>query len=285
MIALISLYFISFLLLLLGKKWRIPLFSLFIIIAYLSSREWSQNRYFNHFELPQIAAPDQRMVAEQYVVQWIEQRLPVIKDFKGDFPVIFVSAEGGGSRAALWSFLVHSYLEEKSAGRYSKNHLFSLSGASGGSVGNSLFFAHKSSVLHKILKDTTLSYPTKSTTSQRPFRYKASTIFQKNYLSTALAAFLGRDLLKSITNIGNFKNRGDLLEQQWSTSFEATFPVTTKDKILKQDFRSFFSAGFSSGSNSNCKKHPTLIIYKYDTCTKRHLLLCESDILLASTRF
>ena len=55
------------------------------------------------------------------------------------YPVYFVLANGGASRSGYWTASILSRLEDSTEGEFSK-HLFCLSGASGGSVGNATFF-------------------------------------------------------------------------------------------------------------------------------------------------
>jgi hypothetical protein len=63
------------------------------------------------------------------------------------YPVYFVLADGGASRSGYWVASVLSHLHERTRYRYGTNlsyftdHLFCLSGASGGSVGNTVFLS------------------------------------------------------------------------------------------------------------------------------------------------
>ena len=236
LIALTSFFFVSFLLLLLGKKIRIPLFSLTVILCLLLAKGFSQYKGFTHFELPKTMTSVDRLPMEQYMYHWIKQRKDEIACYPGKFPVIFVSSEGGGSRAGLWAFLVHSYLYEKTNGTYYNTHLLSLTGASGGSVGNSMFFAqsHSGAINGVGFKNTK--------PDDRVFDYKASTIYQTNYLSSALLTLIGRDFFKSITNLFTFDDRGQLLEKQWSKAFGKVFSndKTITTSLLDEDFLSFF---------------------------------------------
>lgn len=72
--------------------------------------------------------------------QWMSiRRSELIDSTEKEFPVYFVIADGGASRSAYWTASVLSALEEKSNGNFS-NKLFCLSGASGGSFGNMVFY-------------------------------------------------------------------------------------------------------------------------------------------------
>jgi hypothetical protein len=59
---------------------------------------------------------------------------------KKEYPVFFVLADGGASRSGYWVASVLGMLHDSTAGKFDQ-HLFALSGASGGSVGNGSYFS------------------------------------------------------------------------------------------------------------------------------------------------
>ena len=75
-----------------------------------------------------------------YFDHWIASRKKEIEDPSNKtYPVFFTLADGGASRSGYWTASVLSRLEDGTAGKFSR-HLFCLSGASGGSVGNAAFY-------------------------------------------------------------------------------------------------------------------------------------------------
>lgn len=76
---------------------------------------------------------------KEYFLKWIEERNLLI-DRSSEFPVYFVLSDGGASRSGYWVASVLGKLEDTTQRKFSK-HLFCLSGASGGSVGNAAFFS------------------------------------------------------------------------------------------------------------------------------------------------
>ncbi len=85
----------------------------------------------------------ERQNLKEYFTNWMNDpdRQAILKDSsKPKYPVYFVMANGGASRSGYWTAKILSGLEDSSGGRFSK-HLFCLSGASGGSVGNATFFS------------------------------------------------------------------------------------------------------------------------------------------------
>jgi hypothetical protein len=87
-----------------------------------------------------IAAYNNRQTLHEYFENWVALR-PGIADTsnKKEYPLIFVLSDGGASRAGYWVASVMAKMNEGTGGEFNK-HLFCLSGASGGSVGNAAYF-------------------------------------------------------------------------------------------------------------------------------------------------
>ncbi|WP_378176326.1 patatin-like phospholipase family protein [Aquimarina sp. SS2-1] len=254
-LSLLSLFMICFILILLGKKIRLPLLSIVSVFCIFSARFFSDTS--DHYQLHLQETKIERPLMDTYIYSWIKSRENLIIKSNHKFPVIMVSAEGGGSRAGLWSFLVHSYLYEKSNGRYFEENLLSLTGASGGSVGNSMFFAeaqraNASNSKAKFRFNTDADYPT--------LRYKASVIYKENYLSVALLSLLGRDLFKEVTSLFSFKNRGQLLEEQWSQAYRRYFADVKGESVLDREFLSFYKQAFNDSPAQHHQKRPPLLL-------------------------
>ncbi len=239
LICLIALYTISFLFVFGGKKIRFPLFTFMVIIGFFLG-EFNANRAcFDHYSLDkEVESTHKRVAMKQYVYDWIANRKNKIAQAeKGSYPVLFISSEGGGSRAGLWAFLIHSYLSEQSNNAYYEDYLFSMTGASGGGVGNGLFFATAQQA-----KETNSNLNYKSDGS---FKYKASEMYAENYLSTSIVGLLGRDLFKNILGIFSFDNRGELLQNEWQVAHKEAFKLSEND--LEKEVLSFYSKSNASG--------------------------------------
>ena len=208
---------------LIGYRHTIPLLSIVLILSIALAIYTANNSSFNHFEatyVPTQIQVDSRLELNTYVKEWITDRQSDIRQHTetNKFPIIIVSAEGGGSRAGLWSFLVQSYLYDRNPD-YFKKYLFSITGASGGGVGNNMFYTQAYN-----LQEKTSTVPFKyGEPLDNKLKYRASSIYDKDYLSTSVASAMGRDLFKSISNIGTFSNRGTLLEDEWEASFNKAF--------------------------------------------------------------
>lgn len=129
-----------------------------------------------------------RQNLKAYFHQWVKQRMPVtVIDSAKKFPVYFVLANGGASRSGYWVASVLSSLEDSSKGIFS-NHLFCLSGASGGSVGTSAFFSllkNREEVKRRDASDTALK------TAARKY-------LSSDFLTHTLASMLGPDFFRHL---------------------------------------------------------------------------------------
>jgi hypothetical protein len=90
----------------------------------------------------------QRRSFHAYLHQWILWHKPMLdQDSTKPYPVFFTLADGGASRSGYWTASVLARLHEETKYNDSSNrsyfmdHLFCLSGASGGSVGNGVFLS------------------------------------------------------------------------------------------------------------------------------------------------
>jgi hypothetical protein len=82
-----------------------------------------------------------RQTLHEYFENWVTIRKSELSDTSSnrEYPLIFVLSDGGASRAGYWVASVMAKMNEETKGEFNK-HLFCLSGASGGSVGNAAYF-------------------------------------------------------------------------------------------------------------------------------------------------
>ncbi|MGI9547132.1 MAG: hypothetical protein ACR2MM_07845, partial [Flavobacteriaceae bacterium] len=232
----IGIYVILNLIRLAGRLLKIPLLLPIVILISAALAVFISNAAtFTHFDassVPTTIHPGQRMSLEAYVQKWLNHRKGDISKYSPEnkFPIILVSAEGGGSRAGLWSFLVQSYLYDRNPDYFGK-FLFSMTGASGGGGGNNMFYTQ---AYH--LQRQGANVPFKFDSPQDGMDYRASAIYDQDFLSSSVAGIMGRDLFKSITNIGDFANRGALLENEWEAAFNAVFDYSSEQNPLAQPY-------------------------------------------------
>ncbi|MGB8191967.1 MAG: hypothetical protein WCF67_08615, partial [Chitinophagaceae bacterium] len=139
----------------------------------------------------------QRPTLAEYFRKWTAQRKEVIEQ-SSEYPVFFVLGDGGASRSGYWVAAALGKLQDSSQGKFSE-HLFCLSGASGGVVGEGAFF----SLLHHHNEMTGRSY-----------EKEAKNYLRNDFLSFALARMLGPDFFRPLIpfNLRHVKDRAGALE-------------------------------------------------------------------------
>ncbi len=177
---------------------------------------------------PGVQAFAQRPGLHQYFNNWVQQRKPEIE--KGSYPVFFVLADGGASRSGYWTAATLSKLEDTTGGKFSR-HLFCLSGASGGSVGNGTFFALLRS------RDSLRS-------CNKTFSQGSCEFLQSDFLTYTLARMLGPDFIRPIIGSLPIADRAAALEHAIEEGEE-------DNAFLHNFFKSPMSAMTPTGSNSN----------------------------------
>lgn len=145
----------------------------------------------------------QRQHVTEYFDNWIKdaERARLIDSSAGYYNVYFVLANGGASRSGYWTAGVLGKLEDATRGTsgWFSKHLFCLSGASGGSVGNATFFA---------LLDSSRRLPPQVRTVS--FTKAASEYLGNDFLSYTLARMLGPDYFKYIFHFSWLDRAGAL---------------------------------------------------------------------------
>ena len=147
----------------------------------------------------------QRQDIQTYVRNWVADRGAAIDSARGNYPVYFVLANGGASRSGYWTASVLGKLEDATARTSDpfSQHVFCLSGTSGGGVGVATFF----SLLYersKLPKETEVS-----------FLGSARLFLKKDFLTHTLAHMLGPDYFKYIFHVNNdeLSDRAGALEE------------------------------------------------------------------------
>jgi hypothetical protein len=152
---------------------------------------------------PAAARFDQRQDLKEFFTGWVNdpERKKILEDTNvHTYPVYFVMANGGASRSGYWAASVLSKMEDETKGRFSR-HLFCLSGASGGSVGNATFFS--------ILRSKTNLLKTDSTAT--PCLNAATQYLKSDFLTYTFARTLGPDIFRNLFTLYNVNDRASAL--------------------------------------------------------------------------
>ena len=165
--------------------------------------------------------------------RWMAARAKALEEAKGNFPIYLVLSDGGASRSAYWTASVLSKLDS-----LNKNELFpkifSLSGSSGGSLGNLSFLAAQ-----KVSTDT---------------RTKTVQVYlSTDFLSFPLVHLMGSDIILPLIPGNRWGDRAAALEKSMQ---QTGIPAID----------SFMVAGFSglNPSNDTVMKTPVVFV----NCTR-----------------
>lgn len=141
---------------------------------------------------------------EKYFKDWIIE--PKNKYGTDPVPVFIVTAEGGGIRAAYWTALVLSELQDRD--KTFPRHVFAISGVSGGSLGGAVFDA------------LLVSEPEGGAyTKNRTMRNRADRILAEDFLSPTVATLLFPDLLQRFMPLAFLDDRAMTLEAAWEKAW------------------------------------------------------------------
>ncbi len=153
----------------------------------------------------------------EYFESWVQARKPSLEK-DSSYPMFFVLSDGGASRSGYWSSSVLSKLEDTTNGNFSK-HLFCLSGASGGSVGNGTFLA-------LLINKSELKE------HRQNFVQGTQEFLSSDFLTYTAARTLGPDIFKPMIPISIIDDRAAALEHAIETGEKG---------ILQQKFALSFS--------------------------------------------
>lgn len=167
-----------------------------LIIVFLFG-QWTERHYTALIEKnpTQKESFANKASVRDYFIQWVKDRDTIIRKSK-EFPVYFVLSDGGASRSGYWVASVLGKLEDTSNHEFSK-HLFCLSGASGGSVGNAAFYT--------LLKNAA-DRPDKSLPNHQPFYQAGKEYLRSDFLTYTLSRMLGHDFFVAMLP---FDTKGD----------------------------------------------------------------------------
>lgn len=161
-----------------GRWTRINFLFWIVLLSLLLGECFDAHRV--HLVIPE-RAPDERPCFTKAAGQWMDSCVKDPRNSSLDkdhrIPMVFVLSDGGAVRSAQWVGHVLGHLDKNSHGRF-RQQLFAMSGASGGSVGNLVYYGLLS-----------------RGSSPDSIRHDAIRVLGNDMLSFTLARMLGSDLL------------------------------------------------------------------------------------------
>ncbi|MEL6865567.1 MAG: hypothetical protein AAFP19_14165 [Bacteroidota bacterium] len=159
-----------------------------------------------------------------YFDEWIRQNEALKQDSSERFPVFILATNGGGSIAGYWTGLVNGILDDSLDNRFSRDHLFAVSGASGGSVGNAMYLAVQQAQISQGGMDSSNVA-------------LISQIYSEDFLASSIAILLGKDIFQSFYPLrANWNNSAKQLEASWANAVDRV----CKEDYFNQPFESFW---------------------------------------------
>ncbi|PWU01035.1 MAG: hypothetical protein C5B52_07915 [Bacteroidetes bacterium] len=195
-------------------KYSISFHIILITLAFITGKVESYRVELGPKKNPS-AQFSQRLDLKTYFDHWLGQRSNELNNAADNsYPVFLVMANGGASRSGYWVASVLSKLEDSTKGNFS-HHLFCLSGASGGSLGNATFFS-------------LLRYKDQLPKSDTANLEASKKYLQSDFLTFTLANMLGPDYFRHLYPINLFKtNRANALIR--------SIEEAPKDNVLLKD--------------------------------------------------
>ncbi|QHV97888.1 patatin-like phospholipase family protein [Spirosoma endbachense] len=209
--------FVASVLIYLDYLFNTPLTLMIIILAAFLHNNNHQIRTLDHRNYYSKDRYDSLKIAEHFR-RWLDYRIDTttVKDSVAGpdtlYPVYLIAAEGGGVRAAHWTASVLAKLQAMDPRFF--RHVFAISGASGGSVGASMFTAlYRDSLVFS--QDP--YYATHQTSS---LLTQTQSILKNDFLSPLVAAFFAPDLVQKFLPLSiNSFDRAQYLEDSFSSAY------------------------------------------------------------------
>ncbi len=219
------------------KRWP-PLLLAALLLAALFSL------YNDNHDIGQGSAaetPWQRPTVEERFGDWLKMRSEAWNRRFEDpepppYPVVLVSAEGGGIRAAYWTAAVLGKLEDEIPGFGC--HVFALSGVSGGSLGIAVYAAL---VADRLQADGTVCpEDAEDAGGGNEFRRAATEVLEHDFLAPALAGMLFPDFVQRFLPVSLLPDRAEYLERSWEEGWRRRGHGSGSDRF-RADFRDLWN--------------------------------------------
>jgi hypothetical protein len=174
---------------------------------------------------------DDRPSPKEQLDRWLAKRLPADGASSAPYPVVVIAAEGGGIRAAYWTALALTALEDRHPGFFC--HVFAISGVSGGSLGAAVFEA--------LVAEQRARGPGATDCSRRAelarvaadrqqwncdpgsgrLCSEAQQLLGRDFLAPTTAGMLFPDLIQRFLPVAFLPDRQAYLEQAWEAAWDS----------------------------------------------------------------
>ncbi len=153
---------------------------------------------------------------DRYFHDWLLHRQQEIINTPGEYPIFLVNTYGGGIKAAAFTNMVFSFLDSAMI-RDSKSHkgfehyVFSISGASGGTVGAAVQCAYRARYLDSSADSYSISH--------------FQNFYKHDFLTPVLGNMIGRDVWASAVGYPVWRDRSAIQEGIWEEFGRRTLDI------------------------------------------------------------
>jgi hypothetical protein len=211
-----------------GASKRIPVITLIVLLVLISSL-FNDNHDVRVLARKEFARP----TLHQALLDWNSQITTKYPE-QPVHPLFIVTSEGGGVRAAYWTATVLGAIQD--ANPSFADHVFAISGVSGGSLGAAVFDA--------LVADAV---------PQGEFAKRGQSVLGQDFLSPAIAAMFYPDLIQRFLPFRIlFLDRGRWLERGWENAWRSTMHTNRFANPfldLWQDRHSYVPSLFLNGTS------------------------------------
>jgi hypothetical protein len=210
-----------------GQKMKVNLV-LFIIITGLMISAIAVNGYHNVRTHRAVKSKNITPLGD-YFKEWVLRRKDEFRG-SGRYTIFLVNSYGGGIRAAAYTSMVLNWLDSMSITKGKKafeHYTFSISGASGGTIGAAIQCAYRQRCL-----DSSANYYSKDSFIN---------FYQGDFLTPVLIPDMGRDVFASAIGGAPWLDRAGIQEETWEVIMARKFNLD-----IGHDFDSLWMAGMPS---------------------------------------
>jgi hypothetical protein len=214
-------------LVMIGIRLRFPILSALLVWAVLVSPIADWNHVIRTIDEGGPGPVDQRAGVVKKLDDWYNRVAPLhVNDdpqrAAGGIPIFVVATEGGGIRAAYWTASVLTAIQDSYANF--ADHLFAISGVSGGSLGAEVFdavLAHGPAPPDPYDLTCPGRDANQMREEQKKLRYAAKKVLSFDALTPVLAGLTQPDLAQRFLPFG-FPDRQKALEEGWERGWSRT---------------------------------------------------------------
>ncbi|VAW39906.1 hypothetical protein MNBD_GAMMA01-552, partial [hydrothermal vent metagenome] len=212
MLALATLVSVGSTIAFLGERKGIPLLFIMVMIAVLTSMIADNHEIRTATDQPKFVS--EKTTIKKHFTQWLEKRKRRPQGNMEKTPVFLIATEGGGIRAAYWTAIVLGHLQDINPNF--GEHVYAISGVSGGSLGASVFNA-------LLTQDRFMEQNSSVGNCEKGnnnYFCRSKRILKEDFLAPTVASMMFPDAFQRFCFFCRFDDRAQALETAWEEAWD-----------------------------------------------------------------